>query len=186
LQRLTAILFLLILVFNFCGYKLVISSQQREAAIAIENKVDKNQYTDDELISIKTTLHLPYYTSSSGFERVYGSVTINGIDYEYVKRRVYNDTLELLCLPNAAKTVLKTLSNNIAKVSASEQCTTPSKKGSITLKINFPVFCQSIKSTTEASVDFTKEAYMVYNMNLLPTDYTSLPERPPQSQHVIS
>ena len=35
-----------------------------------------------------------------------GEIDINGTHYNYVKRRVNNDTLYLLCIPNQAKTRL--------------------------------------------------------------------------------
>lgn len=59
-------------------------------------------------------LHLPYMTSSSDYERVDGSVQINGIYYNYVKRKVYNDTLYLMCLPNTDKTKLYSARNDYA------------------------------------------------------------------------
>jgi hypothetical protein len=45
-------------------------------------------------------VHLSYYNSSSSFERATGQVEINGIEYKFVKRRLYNDSVELLCIPN--------------------------------------------------------------------------------------
>ena len=69
----------------------------------LEKQVDQNKYNEDELITIKTKLNLPYYISSDQYERAYGSINIDGTNYQYVKRRVHNDTLELLCLPNRQK-----------------------------------------------------------------------------------
>jgi hypothetical protein len=77
-------------------------------------RADKNQYSDDELTEIKMPLNLPYMTSSSGYERVDGEVTINGIYYNYVKRKVYNDTLYLMCLPNKDKTKFYSSRNDYA------------------------------------------------------------------------
>ena len=91
----------------------------------LEKKLDKREYSDEELISIKTKLNLPYYTGSRDFERSYGSININGVAYQYVKQRVYNDTLELLCLPNTAKTKLQEAKNEITKSSADAQASAP-------------------------------------------------------------
>lgn len=182
----TAILFLSILVFNFYGYKLVLSCMQTDNAVAIENQVDKKQYSNDELVSIKTTLNLPYYTSSPDYERAYGSINIDGKDYEYVKRRVYNDTLELLCLPNHTKTKLKAASNDIAKASADGQASTPNKKNGTTVKISLPDFCQSLKIHTASFSAITKQVHSLSSTTLLPANYTSQLERPPQSMCIIS
>ena len=73
--------------------------QERHASV-LEKKLDRQQYNDKDLITIKTALDLPYYASSTDYERAYGSVEVNGVTYEYVKRRVHRDTLELLCLPH--------------------------------------------------------------------------------------
>ncbi len=164
----------------------MLSGRQTEAATAIENKVDKKEYNDDELISIKTTLHLPYYTSSSTYERAYGSINIDGKDYEYVKRRVHNDTLEVLCLPNSDKTKLKAAGNEMAKASADGQTSTPTKKSGTTVKISLPDFCQSIKTITTPSEILIKGAYLLSTTHLLPADYTATLERPPQSIRIIS
>jgi hypothetical protein len=40
---------------------------------------------------------------------------MNGINYQYVKKRFYNDTLEILCIPNFAKSTIKESKNDYAK-----------------------------------------------------------------------
>lgn len=42
---------------------------------------------------------MPYQVSWTAFERVDGEVTINGVIYKYVKRKVEDGQLILLCLP---------------------------------------------------------------------------------------
>ena len=115
LKRLSSILFLFVLLFNFWGYRFMIDCLQDQQDISLNSQLDADQYNDQDLISIKTSLNLPYYTNSGSYERAYGSINVNGVDYEYVKRRVYNDTLELLCLPNQAKTNLQTVKNQFFK-----------------------------------------------------------------------
>ncbi|MDB5206495.1 MAG: hypothetical protein JWR72_1570 [Flavisolibacter sp.] len=154
---------------------------QDNTITAIETQVDKKQYSDDELISIKTTLNLPYYTSSAEYERAYGSINIDGRDYEYVKRRVYNDTLELLCIPNGAKTKLQSINNNLAKASADGGASTPDKKSNTVLKIALPDFCEPIKTYTAAFVSNTKQDYYSSNSHLLLINFAERQERPPQS-----
>lgn len=175
-----AILFLLILVFNFVGYRMVIAYMQKGNDITVERKLDKNDYRDDELVSIKTTLNLPYYTSSSSFERAYGSVNINGIVYDYVKRRVYNDTLELLCLPNGVKTKLQTVDNELAKSSADGQASAPVKKSSTTLKISLPDYCQQLEMVSSSPALRLQNKYHLQNESFLLSLFANRQERPPQ------
>ena len=72
----------------------------------LTQQLDNNQYNDHELIEVKIALHTPYLTSWSDYERVNGEAEVNGTFYTYVKRKIHNDTLYLLCLPNSNKTQL--------------------------------------------------------------------------------
>lgn len=74
------------------------------ADVQLQVQLDENNYNESELISIKVPASLPYGVSSKKFERVDGEVDVKGVTYTYVKRRFYNDTLELLCIPNTVKT----------------------------------------------------------------------------------
>jgi len=116
---------------------------QASSDATLEKQVDLNKYDGQRLITIKTKLNLPYYVSSPEFERAYGSITISGTSYQYVKRRIYKDTLELLCLPNDAKTNMQSLKNDIAKAAADGQASTPRKNTSV--KISLPDFFQPFK-----------------------------------------
>lgn len=152
---------------------------------AVEKKLDKNDYRDDELVSIRTKLNLPYYTNSAEFERVYGSVNIDGVVYDYVKRRVQNDTLELLCLPNTVKTGLQSTKNELAKSAADGQTSLPVKKAPSTLKISLPDFCQSIQTFTPLSL-IVQKAYFLQNEICSFSYYNQRQERPPQAMDMFS
>jgi len=69
-------------------------------------QLDNHQYDDNELLEVKIALHTPYLTSWSDYERIDGEAEVNGTYYTYVKRKIHNDTLYLLCLPNRNKTQL--------------------------------------------------------------------------------
>lgn len=64
------------------------------------NKIDNNQYADEELFEVKIAYPQLYYSISTGYHRFDGHIEIDGKNYNYVKRRFANDTLYLLCLPN--------------------------------------------------------------------------------------
>lgn len=156
----------------------MISYMSQASTAAIEQKADAAQYSDDELISVKTKLNLPYYTSTNDFERAYGSININGKDYEYVKRRVHNDSLELLCLPNKTKTGLKSIGNDFAKASSDQS---QEKKNSSVLKISLPdFFCNEQTNLSLASSPLTT-TIPVANTAFSFADYSLQQERPPQA-----
>ncbi len=164
---------------------MVLAYLERSGDTALEQKLDKEEYNNDELISIKTVLNLPYYSSSPEYERTYGSVEIDGVVYEYVKKRVYNDTLELLCLPNKAKTKLHNIKNDITKSAADGHASLPVKKGGTTLKISLPDYCQQ---TEELPVFATNSSiqHLLLNESFSFAGYRQQQERPPQDSAFAS
>ena len=172
--------------FNFVGYRLVIAYMEKGSEALLERKLDRREYSDDELLSIKTKLNLPYYTSSPEFERTYGSVTIDGVVYEYVKKRVYNDTLELLCLPNAAKTKLQHVRNELSKSAADGQASLPLKKGPSTVKITLPDFYQELPAFSATPVFLCSSIYSLQNETYTFSGYLHCPEQPPQTIPLVS
>jgi len=156
----------------------MIAYVSKASTARIEQKVDAAQYGDDELVSVKTKLNLPYYTSSSKFERAYGSINIDGKDYEYVKRRVHNDTLELLCLPNKTKTGLKCIGADFAKASTDQS---QDKKNSGVLKISLPDFFWEEQTNFPVSSFLLATTIRVTNTSFSFADYSLQQERPPQA-----
>lgn len=105
MKPLLSILFTGILLFSLCGYRLVIDVLQQRAQNNLTAQINKG-VDEQELISLKVPASLPYYTNSKDFQYISGEVQIDGAYYQYVKRRIYNDTFEYLCLRNPVKTKL--------------------------------------------------------------------------------
>jgi hypothetical protein len=72
--------------------------QQKEKS-SFEAGIDKEIYEERDLITLKVPLSMPYQISWTGFERVDGEITIKGVIYKYVKRKIEDGQLVLLCLP---------------------------------------------------------------------------------------
>jgi hypothetical protein len=92
--------------FNLGGYTLWFEYFIHRGDRHLAQQLNNHQYNDSELIEVKIALHTPYLTSWSDYERVDGEAEVNGLYYTYVKRKIHNDTLYLLCLPNKTKTQL--------------------------------------------------------------------------------
>lgn len=108
MRKIAAIFFLSVLCFNCIGYRYVFDYLGSRHTRQFEANIDENNYDEGSLISIKTSFSLPYlYASSDKFERWKGEIVIDGVSYTYVKRRFFNDSIELLCLPNMAVNRLK-------------------------------------------------------------------------------
>ena len=116
LRKIAAILLLVILLFNWIGYRLFADFLQHRADVRLEAKLDKNDYSEDQLIEIKVPLNLPYQLNWSQFERFDGEIDVDGIHYKYVKRKIYNDSLVLLCLPNQTKQNIEKAKDDYYKI----------------------------------------------------------------------
>ena len=92
--------------FNLAGYTLLFDYYMQQSDKQLTQQLDNNEYNDSELIEVQIAMHTPYLTSWSAYERIDGEVEMNGVFYSYVKRKIHNDTLYLLCLPNKNKTQL--------------------------------------------------------------------------------
>jgi hypothetical protein len=66
---------------------------------SFEASLDKENYDEKDLITFKVPLSLPYQPAWKDFERVDGEITIQGTIYKYVKRKIEDGQLVLLCLP---------------------------------------------------------------------------------------
>lgn len=115
MRKIAAILLLLIFVFNLFGYRLFVSYMVNNVNQSLEAALDRSSYDENELVSIKKPINLPYYNNTKDFTRAYGDVEMNGILYKYVKSRIYNDSLEMLCIPNKGKQQLLNTKDNFTQ-----------------------------------------------------------------------
>jgi len=105
---------LAVYLFNLTGYRFFFRYYINQSNQQIAQQADNSRYSDSELTEIKIKLNLPYVTDWSGYERYDGEMELDGKHYNYVKRKVSQDTLYLLCLPNETKTKLSIEKNDYA------------------------------------------------------------------------
>ena len=89
---------------------------QTKNDLKLEARLDNNSYDESQLIEIKVPVNIAYQTSRPNYERCDGEIVIDGITYKYVKRKVTQDTLFLMCIPNAEKMRLESVKNHVYKV----------------------------------------------------------------------
>jgi hypothetical protein len=106
------------MLFNWFGYRLVSNYFDQKAANHMVRLIDENNYNESELVSVKMPINLPYYSNNPKFERVEGEMQINGIVYQYVARRVYNDSLEIKVLPNQDRIQIKNAKESFDKLAS--------------------------------------------------------------------
>jgi len=107
LRKSAAVILLLILLFNIIGYRVWFYYAEQKADMAMESRLDKDQYDVNDLISITVPLDNPYQLEQRNFQRVDGEFNFQGKNFKYVKRKVSDGNLILLCIPDARKMVLK-------------------------------------------------------------------------------
>lgn len=101
--------------FNLVGYKVLLGYLQQRASVQMAEKLDSQVYNKASLTEVKVPLHLPYPTNDKDFERYDGSIEINGVTYNYVERKLQNDTLILHCVTNTTANNIKRAGNDYNK-----------------------------------------------------------------------
>jgi hypothetical protein len=129
LKKLAAILLIALFIFNLFGYRILFYFAQQQSDISIEKALNTNQYNEKDLITVKIPMSVPYQVERKDFERYSGEVTLNGKIYKYVKRKVCDGNLVLLCLPDHNKMHLETAKNDLIKNSNDLQNTGSKKSG---------------------------------------------------------
>jgi hypothetical protein len=161
MRKIAAIVLLTIFTFNILGYQLVYNYFSQQSDTALELALDQDKYNDDQLISIKQPTNLPYYTNSKAFNRIDGEVEIDGTTYKYVKVRIYNDSLEMLCIPHVEKMKIQQSKQAYAKVANDFQQDSNKKKSDN----NSKSFQKQLSEYEELQNDLTNNNYVTLNSN---------------------
>ena len=85
---------------------------EKQSSVNLNTAIEKNNYSEDDLVEIKIPLNNPYISDHS-YEDAFGETTVKGKSYQYVKRKISENTLYLMCLPNEEKASLTTTKNKV-------------------------------------------------------------------------
>jgi hypothetical protein len=179
-----ATIFLLgIFSFNIFGYQFFYDRLLYQADEALRLKLDYDSFEEVELISIKEPINLPYYTNSRVFQRTDGEFVKNGVIYRYVKSRIYNDSLEMLCIPHTAKMKIQSskeaffkLANDLEQSNDRNKNHSPQKE----LKRNISEFEELAQPSHKQPVFFASSHFGCL-VPCLPNVFTIKAERPPDA-----
>jgi hypothetical protein len=182
LRNVFAILLLSIHLFTLAGYRLVLSCLEQKADKLLVQKLDNHEYSDADLVTIKIPLHMPYTADKNEFERCDGTVQINGVFYNYVKRKQCNDTLILQCIANNEKNKLADAKNVYAKIAGDAQTSSSHHQAEISLLKLFFFECNyKTGYDLSAGAPLLSHLYATENSDGPCTAYIALPEEPPQA-----
>ena len=185
MKKFAAILLLLLLAFNFVGYRLLFSFLEAKANTTIVAQIDKQEYNDADLITLTVPLSMPYLQDSKDFERKDGEITLNGKVYHYVKQKVSQGNLVLMCLPDNEKTHLKSAKDDFFKLANELQNNNTASKntGDHSQVVKFSVSDYEEMQTSISIFAFAPETKLFssyFNYALLKGEGAA-PEQPPEA-----
>lgn len=89
---------------------------QQKADTHFEQKIDNKEYDANALIEVRAPVSLPYQTDWKEFERISGEITINGMHYKYVERKLEGGEMIYKCIPDEGKARLVNARENFFKL----------------------------------------------------------------------
>lgn len=73
---------------------------EKQANHKLLERLEANQYSDQETVVLTIPLTMPYPVYQNGYERVHGEFEYQGAQYTLVKQKLENDTLFIVCIRN--------------------------------------------------------------------------------------
>lgn len=184
MKKITAIFFVLLFAFNWFGYRLVFDYMQHQANEQLEAVLDNNSYDESELIELKVPVHLPYQSNWTSYQRYNGEIEMNGVTYQYVKRKLANDTLYLKCIPNMEKMHIETARNEFFRISNSLLQNNNSKKQdntkSVTKTPQTVYYESSLFIKINSPFQLQQKKWLTTTACHLPAAYILSPYQPPE------
>jgi hypothetical protein len=174
---------LAIFLFNWAGYQLFTSYVEAKKNTELETQLDNNRYDENQLVTIKIPVtSLPYYNNSKSFERTDGQIEIAGIPYKYVKRRIYNDSLELLCIPNKTAMQLHSAKDDFFKLVNDLQGQTKKTSSHSNNYKNFSLDNYTVNDFYQFNIDrLTLSKNHFHYSEKISIDFSTTDERPPDT-----
>jgi len=166
---------------------------QQRADTRLEARLDRNEYDESQLLSVKVPVTHPgyslsYYDGSNGFQRVSGQIDIGGVRYQYVKRRIYKDSLELLCIPNETAIKLRQVKNDFFRQVNDLQQQNQGKKAPVSPVKDISKDYQptAMHIAVPDALAALAPVQGVYTYPFLPSFYSPTAEMPPDQAPALS
>lgn len=125
--------------FNLAGYRLFFGWAQQAACARLTQSIDRHEFDEKDLITVRIPLSMPYQSVNKGFEDVSGEALVSGVVYRYVKRKIEHGDLVLLCLPDLhGSRLLRDRDNFFNRANGIAADDGASRKGSDAVKAGAP------------------------------------------------
>lgn len=156
---------------------------QQKADTHFEQKIDNKQYDANALIEVRAPVSLPYQTDWKEFERVNGEITINGMHYKYVERKLEAGEMIYKCIPDESKARLVNARENFFKLVNDLQNQQEQKSGkqpAPSYKTFSFDYCDQLSNWSLTALDKWKQPFN-YTFSATPLSaHTIKAEQPPE------
>lgn len=115
MRQISAIFLTIVLLINVLGFYGIFEGLNYRNKKMIIQRLDDQRYDEDQAITLKVPITIPYATNSKGYERVDGDFEYQGEFYHLVKQRLENDTLYVVCIKDAKSKKIHQALNDYVK-----------------------------------------------------------------------
>lgn len=114
MKKFIAIFLVILLFFNALGIVGLFMGLQYKSGLDLVQRLDDQQYSEEETVTIKVPMALPYHIDSDEYRRVDGEIEHNGEFYRLVKQKLEKDTLYIVCIKDQdSKRIKQALSDYV-------------------------------------------------------------------------
>ncbi len=175
---------LALLLFNWCGYRLVANWLQARAEDRLEAVIEERSFSNQQLVEFSVTTNLPYTNDWLEWERTSGTIEVNGYHYQYVERKLEKGKMLYRCLPNNEKQMVVTARDEFFQLVNSfnqqnDQKPSSSKSVVISNFIGDYDDCMQLYSALEPLAITGKNTWPAFNVNI-PCFGVNTPAQPPE------
>lgn len=98
MRKAVSIVLVVLLLFNALGFYGVLVGLRLQSKQNLVDRLDRNQYSDNETVTLKVPASLPYSPDASQYARFDKEIELNGEFFHLVKQKLQRDTLYMVLL----------------------------------------------------------------------------------------
>lgn len=115
MRKAVSIVLVALLLFNALGFYGVLVGLRLQSAQNLVNRLDQNNYSVNETITLKVPVSLPYTSGNAQYQRVDGEIEFNGEFFHLVKQKLEQDTLYIVCIRDCDSQAITQALNDYVK-----------------------------------------------------------------------
>jgi hypothetical protein len=118
MKRVCSIFFLSLMLLNTIGYYEVLITIEKLHIDHTVRKISANENEINGNLLLKIPTSLPYTQDDKEYKRAFGEIVVDGQIYHFVKQKVYQDTLYIVCLKDLEATQVRNVISDYSKTFA--------------------------------------------------------------------